>query len=415
MDAPLGLTQSDLPQAVRTVVRWLMTDARRMSELEEFLDGISAQLRAVGVDVARITVGVPVLHPQIASVGGVWRIGQRATMRAFRHDDNIEEMLSASPIRVAYEGRGPVRCRLTDPPVAGEYPVLADLRAEGLTDYVVLSLPFTDGSNKAISFATARPGGFTETDIALFDTLVPAIAGLLEVGVLRRMARSLLDIYIGRQSDGHIRRGMGETIDAVIWLCDLRGFTALSEALPRQVLIDLLNGYFGPMCDAVLKHGGEVLKFIGDAMLAIFPVQGDPAGACRRALAAAEDAHAEIAEENGWRIQSGAPSIDYGIALHIGEVIYGNIGGTTRLDFTVIGPAVNLTARIENLCRDLQRPLLLSQDFAAASGADVESVGIYTLKGVGTPQQVFAPRQKLSGVALEAPHVAGQDVVGFGG
>ena len=193
-----------------------------------------------------------------------------------------------------------MRCRLTSPPIEGEFPILADLRAEGLTDYIVLAVPFADGTHKSLSFATAHPDGFSDSEIALFEALVPAIAFHLEVAGAAPHRAHLLDTYVGHVSgrrvlDGQIRRGMNETIHAVIWLCDLRGFTALSEELSRDELIGMLNSYFGPMCEAVTANGGEVLKFIGDAMLAIFPVETDAALACRRALAAATAAQAQIA------------------------------------------------------------------------------------------------------------------------
>jgi adenylate cyclase len=246
--------------------------------------------------------------------------------------------------------------------------------------------------------ATNRPDGFHDDEIALFNALVPALAFNLEIQTLRRTARTLLDTYVGRQAgarvlDGQIRRGMGETIRAVIWLCDLRGFTSLSERLGRDLLIELLNQYFGPMCDAVESAGGEVLKFIGDAMLAIFPAGDAPAAACDRALAAAASARAALAETNNKRAAAGLPVIAYGLALHLGEVMYGNIGGETRLDFTVIGPAVNLTARIESLCGELRRQLLLSADFVSAAGIAAEEVGEFALDGVGAPQRVFALRE----------------------
>ncbi len=236
------------------------------------------------------------------------------------------------------------------------FAIVTELRADGYTDYVVYSVPFADGSFKALSLATRRPERFRGDELALFAAMIPAVAFNLEVQALRRTARTLLDTYVGQQSggrvlEGQIQRGSGETIRAVIWLCDLRGFTNLSEALPRDALIDLLNCYFGPMCDAVTAAGGEVLKFIGDAMLAIFPVGEDPARVCVTALDAAERAQAALAEENKRRGDAGLPRIEYGLALHIGDVMYGNIGSDTRLDFTVIGPAVNLTARIESMCR----------------------------------------------------------------
>jgi len=174
--------------------------------------------------------------------------------------------------------------------------------------------------------ATKRRGGFDDEDLALFEAAIPALAFNLEVQALRRTARTLLDTYVGPQSggrvlEGQIRRGTGETIRAVIWLCDLRGFTDLSERLSRDTLIDLLNCYIGPMCDAVAADGGEVLKFIGDAMLAIFPIEADPAPICRTALTAAECAQAALAKENERREPEGLPRIDYGLALHVGDVM----------------------------------------------------------------------------------------------
>lgn len=378
------------------VIRWLMTKARGRLDASDFLEAFADELRAAGVDVSRITTGVPILHPQIFSFSGLWQLGKGTSERLYRTGPTTSATIQNSPIRIAYEGGGPVRCDPTKPPQDGEFAILADLRRDGLTDYIVYSVPFADGSHKALSLATARAGGFSDDDIALFEAMIPAVAFNLEVQALRRTARTLLDTYVGQQSggrvlEGQIQRGTGETIRAVIWLCDLRGFTSLSETLSRDDLIDLLNCYFGPMCDAVAENGGEILKFIGDAMLAIFPIQQDAKSACHAALKAARSAQAALVEENRRREMSGAARIDYGIALHIGDVIYGNIGSDTRLDFTVIGPAVNLTARIESMCRQIGRSLLLSSDFAAMSGAAVEPLGAFALKGVGAKQEIFAP------------------------
>jgi adenylate cyclase len=193
--------------------------------------------------------------------------------------------------------------------------------------------------------------------------------------------------------DGAITRGTGETIYAVIWLCDLRGFTELSETLPRDALIVLLNEYFGAMTQAVEDAGGEILKFIGDAMLAIFPIDAGAEAACARALAAAAQASAVMARINTGRGAASQPAVDFGIALHLGDVMYGNIGGESRLDFTVIGPAVNLVARIQGLCGELRRPLLVSEAFARSSSSPVDAVGAFLLKGFGATQPVFAPRE----------------------
>src|SRR5205823_1316951 len=273
------------------VIRWLMTEARRRTDPNEFLEAFAHELRAAGVDVARITTGVPILHPQIFSFSGLWELGKGTTERLFRSGPNTTATMLNSPIRIAYQGGGPVRCDLALPPEPGEFAILGDLRHEGFTDYIVHAVPFADGSHKALSLATRRSGGFDAGEVALFAAMIPAVAFNLEVQALRRTARTLLDTYVGQQSggrvlEGQIQRGSGETIRAVIWLCDLRGFTNLSEQLPRDELIDLLNCYFGPMCDAVAGEGGEILKFIGDAMLAIFPTGNDAARTCAAALSA---------------------------------------------------------------------------------------------------------------------------------
>src|SRR5258708_10518731 len=381
-----------------------MTQARKHADSSEFLDAFAGELRASGADVARITTGVPILHPQIFSFSGLWELGNGTTERLYRTEPGTAAILSNSPIGIAYEGGGPVRCDVAAPAREGEFPILEDLRRDGYTDYIVHSVPFADGSHKALSLATRRPHGFEADELNLFEAMIPAVAFNLEVQALRRTARTLLDTYVGQQSggrvlEGQIQRGTGETIRAVIWLCDLRGFTNLSEALSRDALIDLLNCYFGPMCDAVASQGGEILKFIGDAMLAIFPIGDDAAKdaamnaakTCKAALIAAGRAQASLLEENERRGNAGLPRIEYGLALHLGDVMYGNIGSDTRLDFTVIGPAVNLTARIESMCRELGRQLLLSSDFVSAGGAAAQSVSTFSLKGGGAAQEIFVP------------------------
>jgi adenylate cyclase len=379
---------------IHPVIRWLMTDGRKQTEPSEFLVAFAERLRASDIDVARITTGVPILHPQIFSFSGLWELDKGVSERLYRADPRITA--SNSPIPIAYAGGGPVRCDLTTPPQAGEFAILAELRRDGYTDYIVYALPFADGSFKALSVATKRSGGLAGEEVSLFEAMLPALAFNLEVQALRRTARTLLDTYVGQQSggrvlEGQITRGSGETIRAVIWLCDLRGFTNLSETLPRDVLIDLLNAYFGPMCDAVASHGGEVLKFIGDAMLAIFPIEADAKATCARALVAAKHAEGALAQENERREKEGLPRIEYGLALHVGDVIYGNIGSDTRLDFTVIGPAVNLTARIESMTRQLERQILLSSDFVALGRVAASSLGSFSLKGVAADQEIFEP------------------------
>jgi adenylate cyclase len=389
--------QYALPGYDHPIIRWLLGEGRRITEPMSFLGAFAEQLRGSGIEVDRVSIGVPMLHPQVYSFSGIWEPGKGALERRNFADASSLSRLAHSPVKTIYEGGGPVRCDLTAAAIEGEYGIYADLRREGFIDYFAIGVPFSDGSSKALIVATKRPGGFTTVEIAAFSAMAPMVAINLEIQALRRTAQTLLETYVGRQAgkrvlDGAIKRGMGETIPAVIWLCDLRGFSILSEELPREALIELLNDYFGAMCQAIEQHQGEVLKFIGDALLAIFPISGEDAGpACHQALAAARAATAAIAALNGERIGRNEPAILYGIALHVGDVIYGNIGGANRLDFTVIGRAVNLAARIERLCRELGRTLLLSEAFVSAARVAVEPMGRFPLKGMAAPQTVSAP------------------------
>jgi adenylate cyclase len=381
------------------VVAWLAGAGHAIADPLVFVDAFIGQLNAAAFGIARFTTGIPILHPQVSSWSALWRRQSGVSERFYQLTAETHAILDRSPIAVVYRGGGAVRCRLDTAAAPDEFPILADLRAEGLTDYLVLPAPFSDGTIKALSFATDRPRGFSDTAIASLEAVAPLLSMILEIQTLRRTATTLLETYVGRQTgrrvlEGAIHRGMQQTLRAVIWFSDLQGFTALSERSEGAALIDLLNDFFGAVGRAIDAHGGEILKFIGDAVMAIFPLEADadPRSACDAALAAAAEAAASLSETNRRRQQEGAPQIAYGMALHIGEVLYGNVGGTNRLDFTVIGPAVNLASRIEALTRPVARPLLLSAAFARASGRDFERVGTFPLKGVAAEETVYVPR-----------------------
>lgn len=385
----------------RLLLDWLLTEARSLADCKAFLEAFAAQLTLHGIAVSRLVAGIPILHPQVHSYSARWDLGKGVSERTFSQTMESIKVLENSPVKTVYSGGGSVRCDPTGPPREGEFNILADLRREGVTDYIALSVPFSDGATKLLAVATQRRGGFSDAHIATLEAIVPAIAFNMEVHALRLTARTLLDTYVGRQAgarvlEGAIKRGMVETIRAVIWFCDLRDFTHRSETLPREALIALLNAYFGPICAAVEANGGEVLKFIGDALLAIFPLTGDPQDAYRRALVAVDAAQESLASINVARRDAAQAEIGYGIALHLGDVMYGNIGGENRLDFTVVGPAVNLASRIEGLCRELNRSVLLSADFVAASEVAAQAVGTFPLKGLSRPQTIYAPQPAVS-------------------
>ncbi|MGI9380926.1 MAG: adenylate/guanylate cyclase domain-containing protein, partial [Methyloligellaceae bacterium] len=318
------------------------------------------------------------------------------SFREYRQDPDLP-MPRNSPIFVAYDTGRSQRFHLEEVDLEGEYELLGEFRQNGLTDYIVLALPFSDGSFKAMSFATDRPGGFSPSDLEILHGLRLPLATTIEVRYLRHLANLLMETYVGhvagrRVLNGEIKRGSGENIQAVIWFCDLKGFTNLSEKLEAPVLIDYLNTYLEIIETAISSQGGEILKFIGDAVLAIFQtVNGDEKQTARAALEGAIRAQNEISKVNQERLQQDLPPIACGIGIHYGDVHYGNVGGMKRLDFTVIGPAVNLASRLESLTRDLGQSILVSSTIADLDVGRLKELGTFKLKGIETEEKVFTP------------------------
>jgi adenylate cyclase len=247
-----------------------------------------------------------------------------------------------------------------------------------------------------VTFATDRPGGFEDAHIAALSQLLPVLALVSEIRVKNRLARTLLETYVGSHASelilaGATRRGTGTTVRAAILICDLRDFTRISDNWPRDDVIDLLNGYFDAMSEPIERHGGEILKFIGDGLLAIFPLSEPSACAnLLRAVSEARLAMVALNQKNGE--ESSRAPLNYGIGVHVGDVMYGNIGSRTRLDFTVIGPAVNMASRLETLTKQLGKPVLLSRAFAdfVKGEFDLERVGEYPVRGFNDPIELFA-------------------------
>jgi adenylate cyclase len=382
--------------ASNPVQAWLEADGARYTDTTKFFDAFVRELLRAGIELSRATTGIQALHPQVDSLSCLWQPDKPIFERRFRLEGGGAQQLQNSPMPIVYGGKE-FRRRLDAKLEPGDFPILAELRAEGHTDYLGMPLPFSDGSWKGVTYVTRRTGGFSEDQVALLRAVLPTLARAIEIQTLRRTSLTLLETYVGpvagrRVLEGAIKRGMSENIRAVIWMCDMRGFTDLSERLSGPELVGHLNEYFGVMTEAVSRHGGEVLKFIGDAMLAIFTLDGSPDGSAPgRALRAAHDARALAAARNRERTQANLPEIRYGIALHVGEVLYGNIGGADRLDFTVIGRAVNLVTRIESLSKSTGRDILLSADFADICGEPVKLIGTFPLKGIDGDQQVYTP------------------------
>lgn len=383
------------------VVDWLVDGARDAVTPEAVLSELCERVVASGIPVWRAALFVRTLHPEIMGRRLEWREGLGTTIGEAPFGMFDTAAFRDSPVAVVYQTRQPMRLRL-DRGEATAFPQLNDLRAEGGTDYLAFPVLFSNGEIHVGTWTTRHSKGFTDRQLALLQSLTKPLTRVTEIRALRRTAANLLDTYVGREAGarilaGQIRRGFTETIQAAIWLSDMRGFTSLADQIPPPTLIELLNRYFDCQLPAILRYGGEVLKFMGDGLLAIFPLAGDadPASTCRAALAAAAEVRAAIADLPDWPALAGATDPRYGLALHIGELLYGNIGGANRLDFTCIGPAVNLAARLEGLASRLGRATLLSAEFAQYCGRDAMPLGEFILAGFRAPQTVYGVADEL--------------------
>jgi adenylate cyclase len=382
---------------LQPVISWALVEGRLIAQATRLLEGLVEALRGAGAPVDRMVVGVGTLHPLIEAWSVIWNskepdrvhywTGERGV---FSGDDYI-----GSPVQAVRERAETVRRRLDDlgPEDHSRY---HSLGAEGMTDYLALPLPFSDGHRNFMAIATRAPGGFTDDDIVKFSTLPLWLGPLFEAIEQRNLAVTLLNTYVGAQTghqilQGLIRRGDGETIRAAIWYSDLRDFTAINEQLAPSEVIEMLNNYFEFVAAAVTARGGEILQFIGDAILVIFraPEDIDVKDACVAALDSAVDALDSLAVVNSRRVRAGQMPIRFGVGLHVGAVTHGNVGSLDRLGFNVVGPAVNRTARLETLTKEVGVPLLMSRELAAQVDRPVRSCGTFAMKGVAEPQEVF--------------------------
>lgn len=386
------------------LVAWLLETGWQIPEPGAFTAALSEQMAKLGLPLFRVRITLRILHPQLIGISYTWRRGVgEVDVHNATHSLLLTDDFRSSPFAGIFEGASAIRRRLDIPDAVFDYPVLKELQAEGATDYVAMPVLFSDGKINAITFTADRPGGLSTAELGVLYGMLPALGRIMEVHALRHTARSILDAYLGHQTgervlNGLVKRGDGEDIHAIIWFCDLRDSTGLAEALPRAEFLALLNAYFECTAGAVLEHGGEVLRFIGDAVLAIFPIDvkaeqpdlcPEHKAACQRALAAARSAMARLGDLNGERTGAGKPPIGFGIGLHLGEVTYGNIGVPERLEFSVIGPAANEAARIEGLCKELGQPLLTSAELARVLPENWVSLGHHPLRGVGVEREIF--------------------------
>ena len=392
------------------VADWLMSRALGTTDIEEIFRGCCDRLRAADLPIARANLGFRTLHPLFRHVTLIWHKDQGLEKIEHPHGPVTDEFKRSPHYHMILQNIPLLRRRLEDSNATLDYPVLAEFREAGATDYLAYLFPFGDPTKDPLerdgavgSWLCDRPGGFSEVDIKILRRIQRRLAVACKVSIKEQITRNILDAYLGRHAgkmvhEGTISRGSGERIHAVIWFTDLRGSTELSKQLPLEAFLSVLNAFFESVADAVLDRGGEVLRFIGDAALAIFPMEGHTVAnprecpvhqaACGKAMAAARDAIGRMQRLNQDRIAEGKAPLGFGIGMHVGDVMYGNIGVPRRVEFSVVGHAANQAAKMEALCKTLDVPLLVSREFAEIHDQQWVDLGEHRVDGT-SPQRIF--------------------------
>ncbi len=412
--AQLGLTtfDSELGRRIIETHIWAVREGLRGAVAYDLFDGYCQRLVVHGTPLWRAHTAMETLHPQWHGYGYTWRRDLNAIepeQYAHGSDEGLDFLLS--PLNhLIHRARGgeanpSMRRRLEAGPDQRDFPMLEEFFSQGATDYVAHLYTYgkegdrSQGTGIVYSFAGDRKGGFSDDDAILIDATLPALSLAMKAHAGHVIASGLLRTYLGEDAGrrvhaGAVLRGSVEKLSAAVWYADIRGFTPLSDALPVPAVINLLNDVFETLNSALRPRGGQVLKFIGDGMLATFSFdEAGRAETCRRALDAATEAMQKLDAMNDARAAAGAPVAVVDLALHVGEVLYGNVGASDRLDFTAIGPAINEVARIEALCEPLDRAVLVSAEFAAAATdymSRLEPLGRHALRGVREPKEIFA-------------------------
>ncbi|EWY36008.1 hypothetical protein N825_31800 [Skermanella stibiiresistens SB22] len=389
------------------LMEWIVEAGLDGASETDLVDGFCRRLVEHGVPLTRVVVGIDTLHPVLEARMFHWhRTKNETTASEYTRSssrENEEKWLKSPFFYLLDSGQRSLRCRFVDGDCPSDrFPVLGDLRDEGITDYLAISTPFgkpiTIGlmDSLASSWSTDSPEGFGDGQVRLMERTLPFLALAIRDVSVGRITETLVETYLGRDAGrrvlgGYIERGVTERMSAVLWFSDLQGFTRITDTVPPEQVIPLLNDYADAIVSSIHERQGQVLKFMGDGIMAIFSGAGD-GELCNRALDAAEEAKRRVIDLNKRRKAESLPWTRFYLGLNVGEVFYGNIGSEDRLDFTVIGPAVNEVSRIAAMCRSLDQDVLLSSSFAntaEACSARLVSVGRYALRGVGRPQELF--------------------------
>jgi len=381
-----------------TILEWLSNEALQDSEPGTLYGELCQRLRGVGLPILRGQVAFRIRHPLYDASAVSWDAERGAVIELYRPGDRTgHERFKRSPLGHALAHRLPIlRRRLTGETALLDFESLEEMRASGGTDYVVFVVGFDRASQNGIlcSWLGGRPAGFTDGEIAELQRVTRELAIALKSKLERSVAQNVAHAYLGKRAgqavlNGLIRRGDGEKITAALWYSDLRQSTALADRLPAEAFLHLLGRYFEMTASAVLDHGGEVVSLLGDAVLGLFRIEGAPDEACGRALAAAHEARRRL----GASQSSADGPLDFGISLHLGQVIYGNVGVPERLQFTLVGSAVNEVVRVQDLTKQLGYPLLATAPFARVTAGAWHPLGEHLLRGFETPMPILTMMQ----------------------
>ena len=394
---------------------WLNDQALGQPDIVELFEGLCQRLRSIGIPIERAMLMWSTLHPLFRAESVLWRQGQPAELNQFHHQDTRTDAWLRSPMNYMLEAKVPVfRRRLVGPDKLLDFDILNDLAEEGYTDYLVISTElfaralFRDDNRRGIivTWAADRPSGFTDEELANLQRIQRRLATACKTVIQAQIARNISEAYLGRLTgqrvlNGLIRLGEGEETRALVWYSDLRGSTRLAETMPSAEFLELLNVYFECATRPVIAAGGEVLAFIGDAVLAIFPVtdEADLPRLARSAVAALGESLVLGDQVNAARAKNRLQPIRFGIALNVGSVMYGNIGVPERLAFSAIGPTVIEVARIEKLNKALGTRVLATREVASFDPHLWQSMGEHVLEGLGNPQEVFGFREEAAAAA----------------
>ena len=387
---------------VDRVANWLIGQALGDSDLETIVRGCCERLSGAGVPLYRAHFSFSVLHPLYRAMGFTWRRGAGLEIEGYRHlgGDEPDRFIKSPYYHMLQHDLDHIRRRLEENTKA-EFPIFDDLRAEGVTDYLAYAVPFAEGRHFGMmgSWSTDRAGGFSDGELHCLLRIQDRLAVACKMAVRAGLADNIVTTYLGKSAgknvlNGQIKRGDGETIRAAIVACDLRDSTEMAEIEGRQAYIDSLNAFFDATGSAVAEAGGEILAFVGDGFLAIFPCSGEQSKStmsCHGALGAAHDAVDRMAELNAAREQRGQKPLQFGMGLHMGDVMFGNVGMADRLSFSVFGAAVNEAVRLEKLCKVHGSPIIASKKFRDFSDGLWDDLGSVKLTGVERPMEIFRP------------------------